>query len=343
MQNLSERGLSKMTQATQTAEAKVPSDIELNQEIEALKDEIEALEEKLTWKQANYNRESKIATIPEAEGVIVSPIEPIKNRRKYWHQKGKNLFNYRSAKYINGYIDVDFQNIRTSNEHKLTYVKVDGNTTYTISKQAGTSFRIATFEEEPAIGIGYLQTMADHTATSITITTVSKAKYLAFVCFVTGNDTGTYIDMYKTIMVEEGSTATTYEDYINKIYIKNDYGEYEEIKPKINVITGVESETGLLVSGKVEYRKRIDCGTLPNNTSLVVNTGLSNVTFTRKPEGFAQLTAGGSNTMPLPYIDPRDTTASISLSIISEYRIAIVTSQDRTSLNGFVDVFYVKD
>ena len=106
-----------MTQATQTAEAKVPSDIELNQEIEALKDEIEALEEKLTWKQANYNRESKIATIPEAEGVIVSPIEPIKNRRKYWHQKGKNLFNYRSAKYINGYIDVDFQNIKIGRAH----------------------------------------------------------------------------------------------------------------------------------------------------------------------------------------------------------------------------------
>ena len=64
MQNLSERGLSKMTQATQTAEAKVPSDIELNQEIEALKDEIEALEEKLTWKQATYDKTTHIATIP---------------------------------------------------------------------------------------------------------------------------------------------------------------------------------------------------------------------------------------------------------------------------------------
>lgn len=67
MQNLSERGLSKMTQAVQTETTqttKVPSDIELKQEIEALKTEIEALEEKLTWKQANYDRTNKIATIP---------------------------------------------------------------------------------------------------------------------------------------------------------------------------------------------------------------------------------------------------------------------------------------
>lgn len=119
--------------------------------------------------------------------------------------------------------------------------------------------------------------------------------------------------------------------------------QYIKLTKSTNIVIGQEVETGLLVEGKVEYRKRIDCGVLPNNTSLVVNTGLSNVTFTRKPEGFAQLTAGESNTMPLPYIDPRDATASISLSIISEYRIAIVTTQDRSSLMGIIDVFYTKN
>ena len=117
--------------------------------------------------------------------------------------------------------------------------------------------------------------------------------------------------------------------------IPNDY----TIEKLMQRITELEKT----VNGKAEYQKRINLGTLPNNTSLVVDTGLSNVTFTKKPEGFAQLSAGGSNTMPLPYIDPRDATASISLSIISEYRIAIVTCQDRTSLNGFVDVFYTKN
>ncbi len=116
-----------------------------------------------------------------------------------------------------------------------------------------------------------------------------------------------------------------------------------ELEKTVDIVIGQEVKTKKTVNGKAEYQKRINLGTLPNNTSLVVDTGLSNVTFTKKPEGFAQLSAGGSNTMPLPYIDPRDATASISLSIISEYRIAIVTCQDRTSLNGFVDVFYTKN
>ncbi len=47
--------------------------------------------------------------------------------------------------------------------------------------------------------------------------------------------------------------------------------------------------------------------------------------------------------MPLPYIDPRDNTASISLAVISEYRIAIIATQDRSYLYGFVDLFYTKD
>lgn len=55
-----------MTQAqtTQTAQTKVPSDIELPKEIKALKQKIEQLEEKLKWKQATYDRNKKIATIP---------------------------------------------------------------------------------------------------------------------------------------------------------------------------------------------------------------------------------------------------------------------------------------
>ena len=106
---------------------------------------------------------------------------------------------------------------------------------------------------------------------------------------------------------------------------------------------GQEVETGKTVNGKIEYQKRINVGDLPNNSSLVVSTGLSNVHWTRKPEGFAQSKTSQANAMPLPYIDPRDNSASISLSIISEYRIAIVATQDRSSFYGIVDVFYVKN
>lgn len=117
----------------------------------------------------------------------------------------------------------------------------------------------------------------------------------------------------------------------------------EKLEHPINVMEGQEVETGKTVNGKIEYQKRINVGDLPNNSSLVVSTGLSNVQWTRKPEGFAQNKTSQVNAMPLPYIDPRDTSASISLSIISEYRIAIVATQDRSSFYGIVDVFYVKN
>lgn len=128
----------------------------------------------------------------------------------------------------------------------------------------------------------------------------------------------------------------------NKMYQLVD-NKYKELNSKVNIVEGQEVETNLLVGGKIEYRKRINVGDLPNNSSLTVSTGLSNIQWTRKPEGFAQNKTSQANAMPLPYIDPRDNSASISLSLISEYRIAIVTCQDRSSFYGIVDVFYTKN
>lgn len=120
-------------------------------------------------------------------------------------------------------------------------------------------------------------------------------------------------------------------------------GEYVKLNKPINVVTGQEVKTGKLIDGTVEYQKRINIGDLPNNSSLVIETGLSNVHWTREPKGHALSKTGQSNNMPLPYIDPRDVTASVSLSVISNYKIAIVTQQDRSSFYGIVDLFYAKD
>ncbi len=108
------------------------------------------------------------------------------------------------------------------------------NTTYTISKKAGLSFRIATFSDIPKIGSTYNSTQANHTGTSITIQTGEKDNYIGFVCFSTSNgDTGTYKEMYETVQVEEGEIATTYEAYIEPtIYIKKSNNEYEKLLGK---------------------------------------------------------------------------------------------------------------
>ncbi len=62
--------------------------------------------------------------------------------------------------------------------------------------------------------------------------------------------------------------------------------EYVKLIKTVDIVVGEEVATGLLVDGKVEYQKRISVGNLPNNTSLVVETGLNNVHWSRKLERF---------------------------------------------------------
>ena len=54
----------------------------------------------------------------------------------------------------------------------------------------------------------------------------------------------------------------------------------------IKITTGQEIKTNEIIDGKRVYKKRINCGAGPNNTSKTVGTGLSNVTYIRA-EGMA--------------------------------------------------------
>ena len=54
----------------------------------------------------------------------------------------------------------------------------------------------------------------------------------------------------------------------------------------MKVITGQGVKTNEIIDGKRVYKKRINCGAGPNNTSKTVGTGLSNVTYIRV-EGIA--------------------------------------------------------
>lgn len=139
---------------------------------------------------------------------------------------GKNLFDYTTATYIDGYIDTSTQKIATANNSKVTYITVQPNTTYTISKKAGKSFRIATTTQTPALNVTYNQTQANHTGTSITITTGANDNYIAIFFWATSNgDTGTYTDMAQTIQVEKGASASNYEPYGTQWYIHKEIGK----------------------------------------------------------------------------------------------------------------------
>ena len=98
---------------------------------------------------------------------------------------------------------------------KSIYIPVKPNTTYTISKNVGKTFRIATTNSIPANNVSTISSQANHTGTSITITTESNANYLWVNYFNTQNgDTGSSSDMLASLQIEIGNEATTYEPYI---------------------------------------------------------------------------------------------------------------------------------
>lgn len=137
-------------------------------------------------------------------GIMPSPDYPSKINSVFGTA---NLFNYKTAPYLNAYIQISTMTIDPSNptlNHQTSYIVCKPNTQYIITKKAGKSFRIGTSSVLPAIGVTINQTQANHTGTSQVITTNSNDKYLIFTCFSTyDGDTGTPAEMYATVIVRE--------------------------------------------------------------------------------------------------------------------------------------------
>lgn len=77
------------------------------------------------------------------------------------------------------------------------------------------------------------------------------------------------------------------------------WGEWEWINPPMQV--GVEYRTTERWDGKCVYRKRINLGGLPSNSSKIVSTGLNNPTIIRTH--VVAYLSGSSQTITLPFID----------------------------------------
>ena len=225
--------------------------------------------------------------------VIVSREEPATGE-EVWLQKGENLFDYKNAEYFPAFIntstgiwDVAYED---SYGYKSTIIKVKPNTTYTISKRIGKTFRIATFTNYPEYYGTYNETWANHTGTEISITTGANDNYLVILCFANYNgDTGTYLDMYSTVQIERGEVATPYEPYIpKKIYVKtNDV--YEEFYNEENreVYSTDEQKIGIWL-GKPLYRKVFEVPetSLSASNTTVINFNLDGNVDVKKMNGF---------------------------------------------------------
>lgn len=174
--------------------------------------------------------------------VVVSKTEPTgDNREKVWMQKGKNLFDKNNPNSIFSYIDTTNNIFNEQEDAKSVYVKIRPNTTYTISKTSGKTFRVATSEKIPQKNVAIISTVANHTGNSVTINAGSNANYLLINYYnATNGDTANEYDIRNSIQVEQGSTATEYEAYIEpKMYVKNDNDVYEEFYKSVIKIGSV--------------------------------------------------------------------------------------------------------
>lgn len=136
----------------------------------------------------------------------------------------KNLFDKENYNYIAAYLNAS--NIITNSEGAtIFYIKCEPNTTYTVSKtKLFTNDRFCLFDiaNIPQINdsaLSYVGTRSgEDISTSLTITTSNNANYLCvFVQASPSRPNAIRDDLAKTIQIEEGSTATSYEPYGYKI------------------------------------------------------------------------------------------------------------------------------
>ena len=101
-----------------------------------------------------------------------------------------------------------------------------------------------------------------------------------------------------------------------------------------------EHDTGFTwVDGRKIYKKTINIGTLPNNETISVPHGISNLARIIKIEGNA-LRPGDGGMFPLPYVSG---TEGLSIYVSAGYtELFIGTGSDRTNMNGYITVYYVK-
>lgn len=165
----------------------------------------------------------------EKSAVVVSTTEPTTGE-KVWIQKGKNLVNqwikgelYNSAKSLfelnTGFMRTDF-------------IRIDTNVDYILSNSENCKFGyIVLFDEN----YDYLENMKnDDLLTSFKITN-TKAKYIIVNIFYRDYPNLSWIQL------EQGTTATPYEEYIKKkIYTKNEKNKFETFYEESENVNKIE-------------------------------------------------------------------------------------------------------
>lgn len=132
---------------------------------------------------------------------------------------GKNLFDKDNANIINA--GISSKVISTSEYNRLLYIPVKSSTTYTIKRRNDgdvNRFRVGSCTVIPANNVSVPNSKEKDNETNITITTGVNDKYLAVMYYRTYETVLTEQQILNSIQIEEGTTATPYEEYREEEY-----------------------------------------------------------------------------------------------------------------------------
>ena len=165
----------------------------------------------------------------------------------------KNLFDKEHPNIINAAPTTSAPLKYSSNSNARTvWIECKPNTTYTVSKQAGTRFTVAYGALIPEINAEIEYSWSYHENSSITITTSSTAKYLGAFVWMSTTDVITLEQMLATIQIEESNTATSYEPYslsANDKYARN---EIDNIQSALDGMGDIVQSKKVIISPTVK-------------------------------------------------------------------------------------------
>lgn len=110
--------------------------------------------------------------------------------------------------------------------------------------------------------------------------------------------------------------------------------------PRLSV--NAETLTGEYFAGKPVYAKIIDIGTMPNNTTKTISTGIKGAGYFWIDTSNSMVRNGGAS-YPIPHSDPAQSTSDIAARLYNGGEtLAVWTKTDWSTYSGFVTIKYTK-
>ena len=216
--------------------------------------------------------ENKTATYTDIlliEGSQELPYVPYGSNYVLYKQVGKNLFDKDNANILNNrYLG---SKISGQAGTKTLYISCKPNTTYTVSKIISARFVVGTTNNIPDLNETVYNRVRDYSASKITITTDSLSEYLLVFYYYSTYDILTEQEILDSIMIEEGTTATTYESY-----------------KESNVLIPLNNN---IIVGKGDYKDEL---LVDKNGNVFINKKINKVVLDGS-EGFRLRTNDGTN------------------------------------------------